>query len=260
LGASDWFTLLSVNVATYLGATRHKLASLIRAQNVDIVCTQEDVLHHEMDGIGDVVASCGTGEEIEDATETSTMANVIYSNHRTLRVASLDLQGECPVGRCAVMAEFLNRHPIVNVHLCGGRYDDRNFRQLGRVKEDQLRKVVEAWDPSIIVGDFNVDPEVRPSLETHPVFRKLVTDAERQEYIAYHTNGHAYLESMGFVRALQDISTATSRYGGQPDHIYYRPDRGLSILRVEVVPFQPSTDHNALRILFRAQPSLSSIA
>jgi hypothetical protein len=58
------------------------------------------------------------------------------------------------VPRSAVVCT-VNGICIANVHLTGGRYDDLKAHLASDIKDQQLRYLVDACDPDVIVGDFN---------------------------------------------------------------------------------------------------------
>jgi len=245
------FSLLTINVQTYLEASQKEIATKINTLHADIVCTQEDVLHDEMHSLNGLklIAGCMTGE---DTNYDGKMTNSIYARERPKKIERLDISDNCPVGRCAVIVTLSNGIKLANVHLCGGRFDDRQFRRLRNVKEEQLQSLVELHDPDMIVGDFNGEPSVGPSLRTHPVYMGL-NDEDRALYETYHTSGHSYLLSKGYADVLSSLMTfvPTSRFGGQPDHIYFKSkSSGIRLTKTEIVSFQGLTDHQGILARF----------
>jgi len=235
--------LLTLNVQAYLEGSRFAIQEAIEQTNANIICIQEDVEHSSMFLEDDTmnVFRCVTGEHIDKDIQ---LANTIYTSLPVQHSETLNLTG-CPVGRCAVMIEIQYPIPlrIVNVHLCGGRYDDRRFRQLIHVKEQQLKQVVGKWHPDVIVGDFNGQLEPK-NLDTHPVYRQLTLESDKLLYVTYHTSGHDYLKSQDYKPVSNQEKT--SRFGGTPDWIYIR--KNINISKAEIVPFLHLTDHNGILV------------
>ena len=79
---------------------------------------------------------------------------------------SLQMQQNCPVPRCASVIRLADGLRIANVHLCGGRFDDRKFRELVDVKRRQMKQllgqglrtpchpVLDEVRPDVVMGDF----------------------------------------------------------------------------------------------------------
>ncbi len=231
------FSLLSINVEAYLEGTQIELQQRIEETKAQIVCVQEDLQHgiHFKNRV-----TCKTGE--------MQLANSIYTQFPIHISDNLDIQSDCPVGRCGVMLQVLNNLKIATVHLCGGRFDDKNFTRLQHVKTKQLRKVVETWHPDIIAGDFNGEPN-SVSLKTHPVYKEL-NPVFKRIYEKYHSDGHAYLLENGYVSALNSSLKPTSRFGGNPDNIYFKPDI-VVLKKISIIDFLDLTDHNGIFATFQ---------
>ncbi len=84
------------------------------------------------------------------------------------------IKSTCPVPRCALLFHEHKGLKIVILHLVGGPYDDLLYETLLNAKEEQLAKVVELWNPDVIVGDFNGAPIV-PDLSGHLVYAKATS-------------------------------------------------------------------------------------
>ena len=156
--------------------------------------------------------------------------------------------------RCAASVRF--RGLVVScVHLCGGRFDDRDYARLLDAKYDALRRLVEGVRPDVIVGDFNAersDARMRRSLQGYPWYRSLAA-SERARFRRYYRACHRYLEEIGeYEPAYDDADPAfrTSELsGGVPDWVYVRRGLRPRVRGVRVLPAFPRlSDHHAVLV------------
>ena len=122
------------------------ISNFILAQNVDIVCTQEDKELAKLSELYRAVSECGKGtsEQVQ-----------MYVHKKLVPHDSKCMQSH---GRYAIMTSLNGSFNIVSLHLNGGCYFDTtilgNFKQAMDQKLALLELVIENT-PDIICGDFN---------------------------------------------------------------------------------------------------------
>lgn len=236
--------------------------------DADVLCLQEDMVRvRVMDGavVSEplpldgyrLVAQClgesmgQTGGRRADERQEYRLANSTYVRTGlgvgACTVVDLPVHS-LEVPRCAAVAEVQGIR-VANVHLSGGRYDDKYADSIRDIKEAQLEAVL-ALRPHVVVGDFNGQPQVpkTPSMDAY-ISSLRVTEGG---FAAMFTGGHALLRRSGYAAALLAEASATSIFGTVPDWVYYLPPR-LQPTRIRVEDFTSGdlTDHNAVVVTFR---------
>ena len=79
--------------------------------------------------------------------------------------------------RCAIVLT-IDGLVIVNLHMCGGRYDDPMFQDEKETKKEQILAVIQAIgrNSDLIIGDFNseADPQLAiNSLAEYGLYKSL---------------------------------------------------------------------------------------
>ena len=157
---------------------------------------------------------------------------------------------------------------IANVHLCGGRFDERyhtddSAADLEHAKNELLRQVLAEAKPVIVAGDFNSDMnhyvtgEPRAAQATYLKMRGW-----SDEHIAiWNQTPYALLAANAYAATSTDAAT-TSWYGGTPDAIWYhtpaltlRSQRLVPLFdrRTDTRPTAGGSDHNGLVATFDVQ-------
>lgn len=135
--------------------------------------------------------------------------------------------------RTAAAVDIGNGIVVVNTHLPGGRFEDRDFRNRVTYKRDMLRDILEAYDfPAVICGDFNGAPDDGDALAGYNVYRELATAVDREVFTEYYAGVHTFLRSVGY-ESIAPRPASTSRFGTCPDWIY---GRGVAPREVGLVP------------------------
>lgn len=277
------YSLLCWNVQGYNAATAESVARFIAAQNADIVCLQEDIADVDIELERYITVAACRGEPVpaswvrrartgslesddnddddaddddDDDDDDSFLANTIIVKTELQKIAIGDNVGigeACTTERCAAVLH-LRGLVIANVHLCGGRSDDKDFRSLANEKANEIAKVVERFAPHLIVGDFNGERnriEAETTLRDYPAYRDLSV-VEREQFMTYYLSAHRWLTAHGYEPAFTEAAVRpTSAFGGVPDWVYVRRDSGIvvqSVRRIDAIP--ELSDHNALLVNF----------
>lgn len=224
---------------------------LIDRVEADVICVQEEISQRHMTlNNYEFIGSCNGGN----------LGNSIYVNKNSLGTISefkdIDITQECVVRRCGF---FINIKgvTIVNVHLCGGRYDDVSYQQLQRVRYNQISKIIDSlgFVPDLIVGDFNGESTIesaRNTLKNYPFVNNL-KDSEKEKFFNYYSSHILALEKYGYKPAytVQEIGP-TSKFGGNPDWMYYLNTK-LSPISADMIPLLEYTDHNGVVVNFNVK-------
>ena len=258
--ASQWkFSIMTFNVQAYKSATVKSISKFIENSGADIICLQEDTVKREklLTPSYAQVSKC-RAEYLKHLGDH--LANTILVKRNLLDKmdpnnpnARKDITEGCDVPRCATLIR-IGGLTIANVHLCGGRFADKRWRELGDVKSRQLLKIYDKYQPDIIVGDFNGDRDYELALKRiaakHTEFKKLTNEADRSKFMKYLRGVHDYLDNDGgYEAAFTEAEIGpTSSYGTNPDWIYYyKEDNRLGVLSSKAIDAIPHlSDHNAI--------------
>ena len=120
--------------------------------------------------------------------------------------------------RCASIA-YYNSLYIANVHLTGGAIDDKQYNELGKIKDYQISQVNNC---DIITGDFNGNRDLSKFPSGYKFYESL-SDTEKDKFKEFYSAGHKPLLLEGFKNI--PINNPTDQFGGNPDHVYYNPDK-----------------------------------
>lgn len=267
-------SILSWNVQGYQSAKPAKIANFILVQNADVVCLQEDVNIVVMKLPNYQIVSRCIVERVSvdfirhlpEITYTSganiNLCNTIFVKQPLLPFVTgvsamlFRNQSEQTVDRGAAIVKIKNI-TIANIHLCGGRHDDKKYNKLQQQKEKQVAELVKRYDPDIIVGDFNSENNAAEALETlrrYHFYQGLNTLDERMVFLQYYLGAHEWLRASKKYAAVctADEVRPTSAYGGVPDWIYAKKHLFKHIATVEKVKAIPDfSDHNALLLNFK---------
>uniref|UniRef100_A0A6C0J9X0 Endonuclease/exonuclease/phosphatase domain-containing protein n=1 Tax=viral metagenome TaxID=1070528 RepID=A0A6C0J9X0_9ZZZZ len=252
------------------------LSRVIKSAKPDVICLQEDVIKTNL-GLTEWLAFMPPKYNLVNqclSHPVKSKLGVILSNSIYAK-AGLDIDhsfdesfsnienitsNQEAVDRCAVYAK-INGLLIANIHLTGGRNDDKKYKILGEIKIEQLKTVLIA-SPDVIVGDFNGDVAIDSQLDSYQAFTSL-NSANKVLFEKYWIAGHELLSSKGYIRA--PFGEKTSEFGTRPDHIYYKPDI-VEIIGMEIVPFikVPSapgktlkySDHNGLMVTLQIKDAI----
>jgi endonuclease/exonuclease/phosphatase family metal-dependent hydrolase len=245
-------SIISVNVQSYDTSDCRELFTLINRSGVDVICLQEDLENstRSIKGLSNYVmqSTC-----IAEPLYNSYLVNRIFVHQKLIStvtdIREIDITCNCTVPRCAnhVRVKGIS---IVNLHMCGGRYDDPSYRYLFDVRQKEIETIGQRAD--LIVGDFNsesTENDAVESLSGYPLYKGLKAN-QRAEFLKYYTSHHQTLHDYGYRSAYSKREIGkTSIYGGTPDWMYYQPAH-LKPLSFQNIPLLKYTDHNGVRVDF----------
>lgn len=249
-GAMDEFTIFTLNIAMFEKANKAKLSQKIKSINADIVFIQEDIVKTSSNDyewlnngkepryqllyqcVSHPIAS-GLGNRLANSIykKNSIKGEFDLSQRYSYNAVDDITVAEKAAKRCAALSKFRNIL-MASVHLSGGRFDDKEFKKLGELKEKQLSKLVELG-VDIIAGDFNGDISI-----------DKLTSKGKDAFDKYWTAGHGMLKGKGYSRVDLDGSTSA-----RVDHIYYK-DSKLKLLDAKIIDCLDVSDHNGLLAKF----------
>lgn len=146
---------------------------------------------------------------------------------------------------------------IANIHLTGGRHDDKEFRDLVDFKSEELKFIVSEYHPDIIVGDFNAELNESAALyhlSSYPLYKSL-NRKDKFTFCQYYFINMSWILNE-YNQAFREVEFGpTSIYGGTPDHCLYLDS--VQIRNVTRIPFleifhkdKPLTDHDGIIFTF----------
>lgn len=177
------YIICSINVGGYiLGEMEHdgvfsrenicqRILAICKTYDIDIICTQEDILLESKDSIVPEYSSLYQSygyEFVNYDVFQENMSNILESVHTDISVkignviyvkSSLKSisspistnMNSMPACMCEIKFKTIN---IANVHLCGGRFDDENVfleSELSNTKLESIKSITN----TIVCGDFN---------------------------------------------------------------------------------------------------------
>lgn len=175
------YRLSSINVGAYMLGDMEstmdrksictKILNILQTNDIDIICTQEDVLigssscnHPEFESIYTQYGYTCVTQDIYDESHSQTLkqaypikqvyfGNVIYVKSNLITKVYPLIAKPHPSPTCLAQIQ-LDDLLIANVHLCGGRFDDIKVFQDPEFYRTKLDSV-QALNHSIVCGDFN---------------------------------------------------------------------------------------------------------
>lgn len=240
--------ILTLNVNAFRSchttAKYRQFIKKIESLDADIICLQENrnsIQGNPFNGYH-LASFCRTNQDIE---------NTIFVKKRLSYTDNycLDITNGAPVQRCVSFVKLYGGTRIANVHLCGGRFDDKDYQALPNVKADEISHVI-SQQPDFIIGDFNSESngyDALTSLTRYPLFDKLHL-GRKLLFFKYYTSHHQVIEKHGYQSI--PLKSPTSIYGGKPDNIYYKADL-WTLGSVSIIDTLQYTDHNGVLSVFR---------
>jgi hypothetical protein len=257
------------------------LVAFLQEHKPDVICTQEDHYYEHTYDYNRKLKEVKTGESkpfvllppdygLVSSCEAShakkrhpeaiggpwKLANNIYIQEHMLnghlwenfKITPLD--NECNTNRCASGLE-INGFILVNVHLCGGRFDDKKKEQHLRAKQEEIANVL-TWKPDLIIGDFNAEHKVTYNLDQ-------VSDTWKFSHLPL-------LDKNGYLPAYtrQQVGP-TSAYGPTVDWMYYDSKKTHPIGEPEMFDTLKEgekkrlTDHNGVFMVFQKGEKQKSV-
>lgn len=222
--------ILSFNVQYFKSASvnkiRDELDKIHLKKSVNVICLQENISNVDLKIKGFKKITECKAEPHSSENKKTHLCNSIYIRES---IGALILEplhfakGEYNVERCAVAAE-VSGFVIVNVHLCGGRYEDKEFVKLQNKKVEMMNKIISKYQPDIILGDFNGEPCSQAALEPLKSYKlyKKIKGNDIEIFWKYYSYVHYILRAEGYNPAYTKSQVPrTSIYGTTPDWFYY---------------------------------------
>lgn len=233
----DQFRILSLNIHYYdqLKNNMKPLYNLISREDPDVICLQEDLSKYHKYFKNDYhILTCETGE----ITPNGKLHNTIMLHKSFIKQKSpngrhcLSLKKSVYTPRSAVAINLnVNDHEyiIINVHLTGGRFDDKIYKDLYMKEKSkylteyrrfQLKEILEQLHiegkTTIILGDTNIPYNVYP----------IGLPYYKPEYKDYFMSGLDIMKDYGFkeIQAIDDTKTVRDQSKGKirPDRLFIR--------------------------------------
>lgn len=245
-------SILTFNIQAYITCDKNnnceEMYDVLNETHADIICLQENIVNHIRPTFGSyhLVSYCETERYL---------VNSIYVHRSLLRyihgVNQYNITCSCPTPRCATVIK-IGHISIANIHLCGGRFDDKDYTKLTIIKADEVHQLIKKIKPDVIVGDFNAEATMEDSvtqLKNYPLYQQLST-TEKKEFIRYYTSHQIELSTYNYHPAYNRGQIgATSIYGGTPDWMYYNPIK-LNPDASQLIDMLDYSDHNAVFVQF----------
>jgi endonuclease/exonuclease/phosphatase family metal-dependent hydrolase len=239
--------VLTLNIQWLKSVTPDVLGYFLGKLGVNVICLQEVRIINDkpikINIPGFVARSiCMTREKL---------GNIIYV-HPTLKVsgvAGYKTNKSKLTERCVAVVK-VDGITISNTHLAGGINDDKNYDKLVIERSLELSQVLRV-KPDLIVGDFNsmkIIEEAERVYEKYGPYLEAKKVGKGPRFLKYSTDGHLLLVKKGYIPV--DITGITSKYGGQVDWMYYKPEK-LEVISSEIIPALHITDHNGILTTFK---------
>ena len=177
---------------------------------------------------------------------------MIYSRIKVkkgINIKNLDSRKGCiSTPRCASSID-INGIKLVNVHLCGGRFDDKDVaekKMSSRVREDEMRMIMKI-KPEIVLGDFNAGYN-----DDYSFIEKQVKNFDRDHYKKWMEGVIEYMFKEKYQSAYKyyKIGQTTIRGKFVIDWVFYK---NITIGKTKIIRFwgknmKMLADHHAILV------------
>ncbi|CAF1478894.1 unnamed protein product [Adineta ricciae] len=253
---------MTFNIQFYrTSRSTNPIAKFILAHHPDVVCLQENIDANGWSSSKltplDLTSDYTFAAECQaEKFHGHYLANTIYVLRKHMKyvekLSAVNLTILTETVRCAAVLRLYGT-VIANVHLCGGRFDDKQFWNFKELKYLQLKRLVQQYHPDIILGDFNNEQSksvAKKQLDIYEFYKNL-NSSDRLLFEHYYTAGSVYLQDQTKYSPAYNEATigATSIYGGTPDWVYVTYPSRLTgkVGKYDTITTNLS-DHNALFI------------
>jgi hypothetical protein len=150
---------------------------------------------------------------------------------------------------------------ISNVHLCGGRIDERMVEKetdkLISAKSSMISPIIDRG-PDIILGDFNSDMKVFLGKESSNLKFLKELGFSDEDSVLWNTYPYILLDSNGYRYVL--VEEPTTNFGGNPDAIWYK-DTSSTFVSYQLLNLikEEAPDHNGILVDFNINKELEII-
>lgn len=246
-----------------------KILNKISSYDVDIICTQEDLLvtnsfYPIFENIYKeygykVINYCESHPKlikekyIIENYGTAKLGNVIYSRDKNvikgINIPDLDVGHKgCNIKpRCATSI-LLNGIKIYNTHLCGGRFDDKDVVEKNvsiDARDNQVKNMIN-MGADIILGDLNAGYS-----DDYRFARSLSKNFDKDNFRRWREGVIEYLFENGYKSAYQNYKNSETTIRGKyvVDWVFYK---NVNIGKVEIIKFWGDTemlaDHHGILV------------
>ncbi len=230
-------SILSLNVQGFNQSSKSKISKFINFIP-DIVCTQEDLKFSDewLKGYSRI-AFCSA-----ESTLDNNLCNAIYvkPNITIIDSQSYKFTYNNIVDRCFVYVVFSKNditYSLVNLHLPGGRFDDKLFTTNIECKNNFINGIFNTVGyPDIILGDFNGENKFNERLESYLPYK-----IGKEIFLYFWSGGHSILEKNGYKAV--PFNKPTSVYGVKSDWIYTKNIKIINYSVLDEYITKNLTDH-----------------
>lgn len=254
------FTLLSFNVEYFqqVGMSKEgfkRISDFIKDVNADVVCIQEDVTSHNWEYLSNnsdyaFVSSCRGGKFKNSNIHLRNSILLKVDKFTNFRSNAISMKNF----RCSCQVEFGSHIyglgiKIANVHLTGGRFDDKNYMNLVTKKKEELDEIILDYHPDIVVGDFNYNPFISKD-DTEKLWNSINPELNvknKDKFLDYYfRDAHSHLIKNQYSPLF--IPHPTSKFGGTPDAFYLKLNSGVraTFEKIYDTIAMKLSDHNAV--------------
>ena len=154
--------IMTFNIQFYrTSRSTNPIAKFILAHHPDVVCLQENIYGNGWSS--SKLTPLNLTSDYIFAAECQAekfrghhLANTVYVLRKHIKyvekLSAVNLTISTETVRCAAVLRLYGT-VIANVHLCGGRFDDKQFRNFQEQKHLQLKRLVQEHHPDIILGE-----------------------------------------------------------------------------------------------------------
>lgn len=237
----------------------HHIIQLVTDYNPNILCLQEAYKTDRLDSLQNNIKNKYFYSKSSKCNQNKTFIlnkNQIKYNYESYKYLKKQ--------RCAVISIF-DGIKIANVHVLGGRFEDKEYKSLQDAKKNQLEQLVNTYKPDIIVGDFNSGPDKCNINKLTNYLEKIITNNinEKNKYTNYLYSGVEYLHAQGYKYAGIPNHKTSLRGGnitkGIPIDLFWYNPNTIKVSNYNVIQLQSyknnnkniyASDHKPIKITF----------
>jgi exonuclease III len=149
--------LMTFNIQFYsTSKTTGPIANFILSHKPDVVCLQENYPVSYWNTTKSTPLNLQKDYFLASDCQAGYLSNTIYVRNKyfnfTRVLSDVNLTIAKETSRCSAVIQLYDTK-IANLHLCGGRFDDKNFEEFLNQKRLQLERLINTHHPDIILGN-----------------------------------------------------------------------------------------------------------
>jgi len=215
----------------------------------DIICLQE---------VNTINANLDMDNYIHFKCNDKEYNTVIYVRNTIPNTYGLNIDSitfQCTKNSCGDTNKYNEKNQLIinipnfisisNVHLCGGKYDDIDYKLNINSKETDVQNIINE-NVDIIVGDFNAETSIEKIALNYDRFKHL-NEKEKIIFEKYYKNVHLILNKNNYNHLYNEKDLdQTCDFGTVVDWIYYKNNTKIVPIYYGILKTNGISDHELI--------------